>query len=140
MLELEGILKQLKERGYRATKARKALLDIFAESRAPLSASDILARLKQKKIPADKTTVYRETEFLRSQKIIQPVQFSDRKKRYEPAAGGHHHHAVCTKCDKVEDIVIEKDAHALEQGIEKTNDFLVLAHSLEFYGLCAKCR
>ena len=91
-------------------------------------------------MPVNKTTIYRELAFLKKQNIILELQFDDNTKRYEIMPANHHHHIVCVRCEKVEDVVLEKDLDAEEKVITQNKKFQILHHSLEFYGICKMCQ
>ena len=91
----------------------------------------------------NKTTVYREIEFLVKQNIVKEIQFSERSKRYEIVMKDHHHHIVCKRCKQVEEISsdeLESKLDLLEKEIFKVKNFQGINHSLEFFGTCYKCQ
>ena len=138
-MDLDNIIKNLKSSGFRMTKARRSIIGHFFDSKLPLSPFDLLKILKIKShISPDKTTVYRELEFLKKKKIIKEIHLeTEKEKRYE-INREHHHHVVCKKCEKIEDIEIGKN---LEKKIlQKIPNFINLEHSLEFYGICLNCK
>lgn len=116
------------------TQIRSALIQIFSQSRMPLTAEAILNKLK-----AHKVTVYREIDFLVGQNILQSVMLGDRKKRFELAGRPHHHHAVCVKCNRIEDVMLDGHLQKEIRAIEKNKKFVITSHSLEFFGLCNNC-
>lgn len=134
------ILQQLKSNGFRITKIRLSLIELFLNGNHALSVQEILQKLKIRKLHPNKTTIYRELTFLINQKIIIELQFSDDKKRYESALSHHHHHLVCTKCEAIQDVVLGKDLEVEERHIAKYKQFKVMNHTLEFFGLCAECQ
>ncbi len=133
------ILKSLKQKGCRLTTVRKAILSLFATANNPLSSLDIQKSLTKNKIRANKTTVYRELDFLKNLNIIEEFQFSDRIKRYE-ISSDHHHHIICIKCNKTECVTLAENLKKQEKIIEKNKKFKIVNHSLEFYGFCHACR
>ena len=135
---METILQKIKEDGFRLTKVRKAMVDIFCDEKCLLSLSEIKAKLTNLHVKTDRTTVYRELLFLFEKNIIRKVQLGDDKTYYEISAG-HHHHLVCTRCNKVKEVVIGQHLEEEEKKIYKKERFKVLNHSLEFYGLCSNC-
>lgn len=139
MQSVASIIQTLKERGLRQTAARTALIETLAERHEPRSAGDLLAALVARKLLVNKTTLYRELEFLRQQGIVTDVRLNERQIRYE-LAGEHHHHLVCTSCDRIEDVVLDRDLESEERRIERTTRFKIQRHVLEFFGVCAKCR
>lgn len=131
------ILDELRKRGLRQSRIRKLLVDIFAKASKPISAVDLLEEFK---VPANKTTIYRELYTLLDQKVLREVDFGDGIKRYELSGDTHHHHLVCSKCKKVEDIDLKTDLKIEEKQIEKEKDFKIDFHSLEFFGFCKNCQ
>lgn len=126
--------------GLRLTSARKALVEILASAKAPLSASGVMLALKERRIKADRATIYRELEALTAAAVVVTVRFEARATRYELAGGAHHHHAVCVKCEAVQDVEADAELEAAERKIARRAGFKVLRHSFELFGLCADCR
>lgn len=122
------------------TPVRKFLLQTFRDSRKPLSANDILASLKKAKLDCNRTTVYRELNFLQEQGIIKGVDFGDGAKRYEGAGGTHHHHFLCSNCGLVIDINLKNDLESEQYALEKAHGVKIESHSLEFFGICKNCQ
>lgn len=125
---------KLKLGGERMTVIRKKIIGILTDATTPLSVQDIL-----KKVKANKTTIYRQFDFLKAKKIVVEIDLLDGKKRYELKERGHHHHLICTNCDRIQEINLGSDLKKEEKMIEKNNNFKVTKHSLEFFGLCDKC-
>lgn len=134
------IISKLKLEGYRITPARAKIIDIFIKSSSPISAIDLIQDFKKIKIDINKTTIYRELEFLLNKNLIREVEFGEGKKRYELEMGKHHHHLVCLNCKKVEDVDLEMDLSVEEKKIEKETGFKIDSHSLEFFGFCKDCQ
>ncbi|MFA5031042.1 MAG: Fur family transcriptional regulator [Patescibacteria group bacterium] len=130
----QSIVESLQRKGFRITLIRSALIRVFSQSRMPLAVEAVLNKLK-----AHKVTVYREIDFLVQQNILQSVAFGDRKKRFELASRPHHHHAVCVKCNRIEDVMLDGDLQKEIRIIEKNKKFVITSHSLEFFGLCNNC-
>ena len=140
----QGILAELKEAGFRLTPARKALVQVLCDARAPLGVPDIIGLMASMGKGVNKTTVYRELEFLKTRRLVAEVLVGDGLRRYElMPAGNHHHHLVCNQCSAVECVEVERcvgdEALQIDQ-IEKNSDFKVTDHSLKFFGLCGRCR
>lgn len=133
-------LEQIKQRGYKQTKLRSFLLQFLTFSKKPFSAIELHV-IAQKEIgQIHKTTVYRELQFLTEQKIIAEIYFSDGLTRYELANLPHHHHLVCTNCQKIEDVLVDKEFETIEKKISRQKLFKIQSHSVEFFGLCQLCQ
>jgi Fe2+ or Zn2+ uptake regulation protein len=140
VFELGQIFDELKMRGRRLTKARKSLIALFIENHSPLSIPDLLLNLTKKSIIIDKSTVYREIEFLKKEKIIAEIDIGDGLKRYEINSNTHHHHIVCLSCNKVECTTLEDCMKDEEKLVEAQSRFKITEHSVHFYGFCPKCQ
>jgi Fe2+ or Zn2+ uptake regulation protein len=137
----DAIIQSLREKGHRITQTRRAVLGLFFLSQTPLTVQEILKSLERKKITVNKTTIYRELEFLLTEKLIEEVQFgSEQMKRYELALGSHHHHIQCIECGAVADVDMPQELIAASKHIKKQTGFRVLDHSLEFVGVCKNCQ
>lgn len=137
---LKEILGALRQRGHRITPARQRVVELLFESDVPLSAAELLDCLRKSRSRINKTTIYRELEFLHHQKIIRQIDLLEGKKRYELVqTESHHHHAVCTNCQSIQCIEMGGDLRELEKRLLTRHRFQVTSHSLEFFGLCAKC-
>jgi len=137
-MSIQGSLDQLKKQGHRITGGRKKIVQILDRSPRPVTAAEIL-----KKMDVNKTTVYRELEFLEQEGVAAQVDLGDGVRRYELTALEHHHHVVCDKCGKVEDMeaeTLEKSLELLEQRLAKKMGFRVIKHNLEFFGICGNCQ
>jgi len=130
---------ELEAEGFRMTKLRRALLEIFAHEVKPFSADEILTVLKKNDLPVHKVTLYRELEVLAAASVIRPIHFHDQILRYESVEHSHHHHVVCVKCKKIAGVDVGDNFDAAERKIEKKTKFTILRHSLEFFGLCNAC-
>lgn len=139
MKTYQEILQHISDKGYRLTKTRKGILDLLWKKHKPLSAIDIQSALKQRKNPVNKTTVYRELEFLVREKLAEEMVMNDGKRYYE-VVSEHHHHLICVQCKSIDDVVLENEFEREEALIERDAGFKVLNHSLEFFGLCEQCR
>lgn len=107
-IEQNPILKKLRIQGFRLTKAHQTIVHLLSNSEAPLSLSDIQKNLANSNIRVDRTTVYRETLFLKDQKMICEIRLGGGKKGYKACLDDHHHHLICLHCNKVEEIVLRK--------------------------------
>ncbi len=135
----DELIRDLKDRGFRLTKLRKAVLKELDFARKPLSAAEIIEQLKKHGLEPHKTSIYREITFMLEQGIITKITFGERQDRFELAAIEHHHHAVCQSCGEIEDIDCSEGIREIEKMLH-AQDFKVNFHLVEFIGLCKNCR
>jgi len=125
----------------RQTKARRAFIEVLSATHAPLSATQILEAIENKGVSVNKTTIYRELSRLEKIGMVHEVKMGDRKRYYELASRDHHHHLICVQCENVEDVDLsEKELSREEHKVSREKNFMIIRHSLEFFGLCQKCR
>jgi Fe2+ or Zn2+ uptake regulation protein len=135
-----GVVSHLRESGFKVTKYRVALVELFENYTEPLSVGEIVDRLASSTLYPNKTTLYRELDFLVGAGLVREIDLGDSRKRYELYAREHHHHLVCKQCERIEDVVLEEDIVLMERKIAKMRNFEVKSHMLEFFGLCSHCR
>ncbi len=133
---------QLKERGYKLTAQRQAVLDVILEHAGQhLSTEEIFALVKERQPDIGLATVYRTLLLLDRMELVYKLDLDDGLSRYE--ANRHnedhrHHHLICTKCGSVYEVQ-EDLLEALEEQILKKNNFVVKDHRVKFYGYCENC-
>lgn len=132
------ILAMLRERGHRITPFRTKLVTIFEAAPTPLSARDIQT-LVGRGPRVHKTTLYRELEFLASEKLISPIEAGDGVKRFERSDLPHHHHFRCVNCHRVDDLPIDEYGQKLEENLLARHNLGSINHTMEITGFCTNC-
>lgn len=140
MSTLADILETLKARGHRLTRARRAIVHVFVNRKAPLTVPEVQSLLGKKRIMVNRTTVYREVDFLTTEGVVREIYLGDGITRYELRPYRHHHHLVCLSCRSIECVDLEGCLEDEEKRISKESAFKILNHSLEFFGLCERCQ
>jgi len=138
-MNLDLTLSSLRDKGHKITTIRKEVISIFSKAEKPLSAREMLKKLQNLGLSVNKTTVYRELQFLTDENYLIEVQLRPKEISYESKELMHHHHLICEICGKV-DNVTNCLADQLEENVLKKKGFRINRHSLEFYGTCAACR
>tara|TARA_B100000745_G_C20145291_1_gene392706 strand:+ start:1964 stop:2353 length:390 start_codon:yes stop_codon:yes gene_type:complete len=126
---MEGAIAKLKNKGYRITLARKALLRTLYEAATPLTIPELAARTDSNEV-----SVYRNIELFTIENLVEIIHTTDSLPRYA-LSHGHHHHIVCTDCKRIVHVPCGP-----EVTIPTHNDFLLITdHEVTYYGLCNKC-
>ncbi|AGK97274.1 Fur family transcriptional regulator [Clostridium pasteurianum] len=140
--EIEKLKNNLKQKGYKLTPQRRAVLDIIIQSEGQhLTAEEIYELVKVDCPEIGLATVYRTVLLLEELGVISKLDLNDGCSRYELVhenENHQHHHLICTNCGKV--IEVEGDLlDSLEHTIEEKYVFKIKNHSVKFYGLCSDC-
>lgn len=131
-------LTALKSKGYRLTKARRAIDHIFTEVHSPLSVDDISTRLELHGLTPHRSTIYREMEALVNEAILREIDLGEGHKRYEIKNQIEHQHLICDSCHKV-DCVELPQLNELLQKLTKEQNFSLHKSSVELIGYCKQC-
>ncbi len=129
---MEKFITILKSAGYKLTNQRKSVLCVILSAEKPVSLKDI----QNSCLNIDFASIYRIVNLFLELNIVRKVNFGERYLRYEiETEHMHHHHVVCSKCG-----CIKKIDYCLVKDLEKLTNFKILEHSMEFIGLCPKCK
>lgn len=142
-IDVETLKKQLKDKGYKLTPQRRAVLDVIIENEGKHLTTEEIYELVKKGCPEiGLATVYRTLQLLEEINLIFKLNLDDGRNRYELAhdeEDHHHHHLICVKCGSVTEV--EGDLlDALENKIEQKYKFDITNHILKFFGYCSNCR
>ena len=133
----------LKEKGYKLTPQRRAVLNIIMENPGKhLTTEEIYDLVKVQCPDIGLATVYRTLQILDEMDLILKINLDDGCSRYEYNENQddhEHHHLICTNCGEIlevnEDLLDE-----IERRIEQNYKFVITDHKVKFFGLCSNCR
>lgn len=124
----------------RTTKNQKLILALLENINTEISAQEIHFSLRQGGSSTGLATVYRTLKALHQEGLIQERVSPTGESLYSVIKHEHHpHHLNCVSCGEsipLNDCPIDQQLH---QWCESQN-FKVYYHTLEFFGLCDRCR
>ncbi len=135
--ELKKFLNEIKNKGFKITKQREEILEIFMKHGGHPSAEEIYDTLKKRKSKMGLATVYRTLNMLKSIGVISERKWGDNKLRFE-ITSEHHDHLICIKCGKIIEFV-DDTIEARQQEIAKRFGFKITGHRHELIGTCKDC-
>jgi Fur family ferric uptake transcriptional regulator len=138
-LTANKIAGKLRQKGYRLTPQRHAILKTIANSHDHLTPAEIYEQVHQEHPNIGLATVYRVINLLTELNLICRVSLGGDSQSYlmrRPTE--HHHHLVCSKCGRSVDFTDCNLSH-LEQQLSKETGFNIEGHILEIYGRCPDC-
>ncbi len=129
---------RIRRSGFRLTPQRQLILDAVCEGGGHTTIEEICARVQAKAPTINRSTVYRNLEFLQSLHLIVAAKIGG-ETVYEIAHNHPHHHLLCRGCGRQVEIGDEALMAAFA-AILRDYDFLVMADHLVLSGLCGPCR
>ncbi len=138
-MELQKIIELVKEKGYKITPQRRTIIETLSSQSQPLTAKEILDRVRAIFPDISFDTVYRNLNLLAKVGIITQINLRSGESSKFEITDEHHHHFICLGCGES---VCLKDCPLNEEvmwpAVEK--GYLVTGHIYEVYGYCPMCR
>ena len=131
-----------RERALKLTPMRRRVLEVLALSRAPLSATALIAAIGEGAAkPVSPILVYRALDFLAGAGLIHRLAA---RNAYVPCDREHREDEttvflVCAHCGGVDEVASREVGKGLE-GSATAAGFRPLARTVEIEGECASCR
>ncbi|HEY61114.1 MAG TPA: transcriptional repressor [Anaerolineae bacterium] len=129
----------LQANGYRLTNPRRITVEILANSKRPLNASEIYQLAKEQYAKIGLVSVYRTIEKLEELNLIQRVHKPEGCHAYIAGFTGHQHLLICTKCGKTE-FFEGDDLQQLIARVSLESNFIIQDHWLTLFGICSDCQ
>ncbi|MGB9666159.1 MAG: Fur family transcriptional regulator [Candidatus Cryosericum sp.] len=137
-VEKPARLRSVKElKGFRMTRERRVILDVLLEAENPLTAEEVLRRVKE---GMALSTVYRTLDNLVHRGYVQQTLLNtDGRAVFELAGQVHRHYMVCLDCHRMFPLATCPVRGFHDRSADEL-DFEVVDHSLVLYGYCHDCR
>jgi Fur family transcriptional regulator, ferric uptake regulator len=128
----------LRERGYRITPQREAILSEVLGTDGHITPQDV-ARRVQRRLPAvNASTVYRTLALLEEVGVVRHAHL-ERGAEYHRTEDPRHVHLTCSRCGAEDDLSVGEVA-SLERVIGRHRGFAPDLTHFAISGLCARCR
>ena len=135
-----SMYEELRQRGYRITRSRKAVIQVFDETDTWLRPEEILDRAKIFYPSIGLVTVYRTLSLLSELGFIRRIHFADGCHGYARTGFSHGHHLVCRLCQGAVEFPGSENIEPWVTEISNITGFLVEDHILELLGICPACQ
>ena len=128
----------LQQSGYRITPARKAVVEILAESQKALDPQTVYDLAREKHPDLGLMSVYRTLEKLEELGLAQRVHQPSGCRAYAASPRGHQHLLLCLGCNRVE-YFSGDELESLFNHIGHQKEYQITEHWLQLFGLCKEC-
>ncbi len=133
------MLERLKERRFRITPQRLAVLRILARSKNHPTAEEIYAQVRKDFPTTSLATIYKTINLLKELNEVLELGFPEGSNRYDGNKPFPHPHMVCVKCKKIMDPDLTSLRQLTEEAAQKTG-YKIIDHRLDFFGICPDCQ
>lgn len=138
MADLGTMTTALRERGYRITPQREAILHEVLRAEGHITPQDVARRVQRRMPAVNASTVYRTLTMLEEAGVVRHAHL-ERGAEYHRADESPHVHLTCSRCGAEDDLSM-KEAASLEGVIQRHRGFRPdLAH-FAISGICAECQ
>jgi len=140
MLSEHKLISILRQRGFKLTPQRRAVISAIASNHDHLTPAEIHERVRREHPGIGLVTVYRTLDILAGLGLICEVHSGGNCRSYlmrRPSE--HHHHLICSGCGTVSDFT-DCDLSELQSRLAQKTGFEIEGHLLEFSGRCRNCR
>jgi Fur family zinc uptake transcriptional regulator len=136
-LKQSEIIQLVKDKGFKVTPQRRAIIEALRLADKPPTARDVLEAVRRNFPDVSLDTVYRNLNLLADIGCVIQINLKNSEKSRFELLKQHHHHLICLGCGEatcLEKCMLEKHMVALKyQGYE------IVGHAFEIYGYCPNC-
>jgi Fur family transcriptional regulator, ferric uptake regulator len=119
------------------TRSQERILQLLKQFDRGISAQDIYIELRARDRGVGLATIYRSLESLKLEGSVQGRTLSTGESLYSSVQADRHH-LTCLQCG--ESIPIDEcPVEQLEHRLQTLHQFKIYYHTLEFFGVCARC-
>ncbi len=122
----------------RRTRSQERILILLKTLNQAVSAQDIYSELRKTGQTIGLATVYRSLEALKLEGVVQARTLATGESLYT-STHEDRHHLTCLRCGNSIPIN-ECPVHELEEQLQRSYQFKIHYHMLEFFGLCTQCQ
>ncbi|MEM9804424.1 MAG: Fur family transcriptional regulator [Cyanobacteria bacterium P01_D01_bin.56] len=122
----------------RRTRNQEQILETLQNQEQAISAQDLHSVIRQGGSRMGLATVYRALDSLKLEGTVQVRTLPNGESLYS-LSHEDRHHLTCLRCG-VSLPIEECPVHELEEHLNDSHHFRIFYHTLEFFGLCAKCQ
>ncbi len=119
------------------TRSQERVLKLLKTQKRSLSAQDIYSKLRRCNRPLGLATVYRSLDALKQEGVVIVRTLANGESVYS-CLQQDQHHMTCVKCGTSIPIN-ECPVHDLEDKLQRSHNFKIFYHTLEFFGICDDC-
>jgi len=122
---------------HRRTKQRQLVLAVVRVSGDHPTAAQVYQRVRRRDPRVAYATIYNALRWWVARGELREFTFGNAAARYDRNRD-RHDHAICTKCGRLEDLVVSLPKRVLKQAQRQTS-FSITSHHVQLLGICSCC-
>lgn len=134
----DSLAHHLRERGFRLTPQRYAILNVLREAEGHLFPAEVFQRASEQLPGLTEPTVYRTLSFLAEEGLVLAAHVGSGQIVYE-ASEHLHHHLICRACGSSVELAHDALQTLYDELSAKTGFQLDSSH-VTLFGLCPECQ
>ena len=138
MLEMEGVTRILREKGFKVTPQRLAVYDALSHTTSHPNAEMLYNMLQPHYPTMSLATVYKTMDIFAELGLVQVLNVGEDSYRYD-AETISHPHIRCVECNRVDDI-FEIEDEGLMASVGSKTGYALTGRQLYFFGRCPACQ
>ncbi len=119
------------------TRSQERILELIQNLNQAVSAQTIYSELRDRHQGVGLATVYRSLELLKRQGLIKALTLPNGEAVYSRMPADKHH-LNCLNCG-LSFPIDSCPVHELNAQFDRTYNFKIYYHTLEFFGICSQC-
>jgi Fur family transcriptional regulator, peroxide stress response regulator len=130
----------LRDRGFRLTAPRHAVLEVVRGIKAHPTAEEVHRLVTRRAPGVSLGTVYRNLRLLVDAGLL--GELPGPRARFDANTRAHHHF-TCLRCGRIVDVeapLAEPASRALSKRVAARTGLTITHHRIEFFGRCRECR
>ena len=136
---LDQMIDMLKEKSFRLTPQRVAIVEILANSCEHPGVGHIHREVTRRFSTTSLATVYKTISLLKELGEVMEIGFGDENNRYDGKNPHPHPHIICVKCKSIKDPDLSA-LDALSWELADKTGYKIISHRLDFFGICPECQ
>jgi len=136
---MDQMVSKLRERDFRITPQRLAILRVLAASEGHPSVESIHETIRREFPMTSIATVYKTVHLLNQINQVLEIALPDGSNRYDGNKPFPHPHVICVGCQKIIDLNLGPLKDMTAEVADETG-FDRLTYRLDFFGMCDDCQ
>ena len=120
------------------TRSQERIFNLLKSLNRSISAQELYVELRNREQNLGLATVYRALDALKLEGVVQMRTLTTGESLYSPVQQDQHH-LTCVNCGR-SILIDECPVDQLETRLQRSHQFKVYYHTLEFFGLCQQCQ